>query len=324
MSAVGSPTPPAVRRATWRGHLAILRVDHWFKNVFVLPGIVVALSVVDAVDVRAIGLRLFLGLLALCLVASSNYVINELLDAPFDRHHPTKQHRPVPAGLVHPRLAVLQWLAVMVLGLAVSFAVNTPFTATLVALWLMGCAYNIRPLRTKDLPYLDVLSESVNNPIRMLAGWFIVDPPAFPPASLLVSYWMIGAYFMAMKRYAEFRSIGDREVAAAYRSSFRFYSEERLLTSITFYASASMLFFGAFIMRYRLELVLAFPFLAWVMASYMDVGLKNESAAQRPEALYREPSLMVAVVTCAAVLIGLLFIDLPMLDRWFAPLMPQR
>ena len=38
----------------------------------------------------------------------------------------------------------------------------------------MGCVYNIPPVRSKDLPYVDVLSEAINNPIRMLAGWFIV------------------------------------------------------------------------------------------------------------------------------------------------------
>ena len=38
-------------------------------------------------------------------------------------------------------------------------------------LWVMGCIYNIPPVRSKDLPYLDVLSEAVNNPLRMLAGW---------------------------------------------------------------------------------------------------------------------------------------------------------
>jgi hypothetical protein len=77
-------------------------------------------------------------------------------------------------------------------------------------------------------PYLDVLSEAVNNPLRMLAGWFIVGTAAIPPASLLMSYWMVGCYFMAIKRYAELRSIVDLVQAVAYRKSFAFYTEERL------------------------------------------------------------------------------------------------
>src|SRR5271157_4868834 len=34
-----------IRRPTFRGHIEIARVDEWVKNVFVLPGVVVALSV---------------------------------------------------------------------------------------------------------------------------------------------------------------------------------------------------------------------------------------------------------------------------------------
>ena len=90
----------------------------------------------------------------------------------------------------------------------------------MLALWVMGCVYNIPPVRSKDLPYLDVLSESINNPLRMLAGWYMTGIDAFAPTSLLLSYWMVGCYFMAIKRYAEYNEIDDPERAAAYRSSF--------------------------------------------------------------------------------------------------------
>ena len=160
----------------------------------------------------------------------------------------------------------------------------------------MGCVYNIPPVRSKDLPYLDVLCEAINNPLRMLAAGSSSPVATIAPASLLLSYWMIGCYFMALKRYAEYRNIGDAARAAAYRKSFAYYTTERLLVSIMFYGSAAMLFFGAFCMRYRLELILAFPPVALVMAMYLRVALKENSAAQNPERLYREPALMASVV----------------------------
>jgi hypothetical protein len=45
-----------------------------------------------------------------------------------------------------------------------------------------------------------------------------------------------------------------------------------------FYASAAMLFLGAFAMRYRLELVLSFPFTAVVMALYLTIAFRPDSA----------------------------------------------
>jgi decaprenyl-phosphate phosphoribosyltransferase len=322
MSNLAETQPVADVRPSLKGHLQIMRADHWVKNVFVLPGILVALAASEQVDWPTLALRAALGLVAACLVASSNYVINEVLDAKYDRVHPIKKHRPVPSGAVNIPLAYVEWIALAVAGLAIAALVSWPLVITLGALWVMGCIYNIPPVRSKELPYLDVLSEAVNNPLRMLAGWFIVNPPGLAPASLLLSYWMVGCYFMAIKRLAEYRHIADPSRAAAYRKSFAFYTERRLTVSIMFYGCAAMLFFGAFLMRYRLELLLSAPLVALVMAIYLDLAFKDDSAAQAPEKLHREPGLMAAVVACAIALTVLFFVELPWLHKLLTPTMP--
>lgn len=306
-------------RPTWRGHLQIARIDHWFKNVFVLPGIIAAIGVNAADATPGIWFRVVVGLLSVCLVASSNYVINEVLDARSDLSHPVKRHRPTPSGRVSVPLAYVQWIVLMLVGVGLGLAVSRPFALTVFVLWVMGCIYNIPPLRSKDVPYVDVLSEAVNNPLRMLAGWFIGSTVTLVPASLLLSYWMVGCYFMAIKRYAEYREIGDSAVAAAYRKSFAHYTPERLIVSIMFYASAAMLFLGAFVMRYKLELILAFPLVALVMAMYLQLSFKEDSAVQRPEGLYREPKLMAAVITCAVAMAVLTLVQIPFMHTLFSP-----
>lgn len=310
------------KASVWKDHVAMARPDYWFKNVFVLPGIVVALGTVDGVDLPALARRATFGLIAICLVASSNYTLNEILDAATDRHHPAKGQRPIPSGRVRLPLAWLQWILLFAAGIALGAQVGLLFTISLAALWLMACVYNIPPVRSKDQPYVDVLSEAINNPIRMVAGWYIVTTGTHAPASLLLSYWMIGCYFMALKRYAELASLSDRAVAASYRRSFGFYTPERLIVSIMFYAAAAMLFFGAFCMRYRLELILSFPLVALVMASYLRVALKHDSAAQHPERLYRERGLMTALVATVVVMVVLLRVDLPALHRFVTPTAP--
>lgn len=254
----------------------------------------------------------------MCIVASSNYVINEVLDAPSDLHHPEKRLRPVPSGLVNVRLAIVQWLVLMVLGVGLGLLVSVWEAAALLGLWIAGCAYNIPPLRTKDVPYLDVVTEAVNNPIRMLVGWFVVASSPAPPLSLLVSYWMIGCYFMGLKRFAEYRDMADtRDAHVRYRRSFRHYDDRRLLVSIMFYGSTAMLFFGAFAIRYRIELILAFPLIALIMAMYLSLAFRPSSPVEHPEKLYKQRGLMVAVVSCAVLMVVLLFVDIPMLDDFF-------
>lgn len=311
-------------RTDLRAYLEIARPDHWFKNVFVIPGIVVAIGTIPAVDWGALALRTLVGTVAICVIASSYYTLNELLDAPYDRLHPTKHTRPVPSGRVNVAAGYAQWLILFAAGIAIAWRVSPLFAATLGALWVMACLYNIPPIRTKDKPVLDVVSEAVNNPLRMMAGWFIVTSVTLPPASLLLSYWMIGCYFMALKRFAEYRNIDDPARAAAYRKSFAWYTADRLIVSVMFYAAAAMLFFGAFCMRYRMELILAFPAVALVMAMYLRVALRPQSAAQQPEYLYRERGLMLAVVGTAVLMVVLLVVDLPAMHRFFTPTAPTQ
>src|SRR5579859_3583985 len=131
---------PVIRtnRATLRGHIAIARPDHWVKQVFVGPGIVLALASSSLKVTGHTWLSIVLGLVAVCLVSSSNYVINEVLDAPSDLSHPVKRHRPVPSGQVSIPLAYVQWIALMLIGVGLAFALNTPFGIAMLVLWLMG------------------------------------------------------------------------------------------------------------------------------------------------------------------------------------------
>jgi 4-hydroxybenzoate polyprenyltransferase len=318
-----APTAPA---PTVQGHLRIMRVDHWFKNVFVLPGIVLAIYFFRRdVDAAALLWRVPLGLLALSVAASSNYVLNELLDAPFDRLHPTKWARPVPSGLVHVRLGYVQWMALGVLGLTLAAPLGWAFLSCTAWLLVMGVLYNVPPIRLKDVVFLDVLTESVNNPIRLLAGWFIAVPDArITPLSLLASYFAIGCYFMSLKRFAEYRAIDSPEVAATYRQSFARYDADLLLATTVGYASAAMLFFGAFAVRYRLETLLAFPLIAIVMAVYLMIGLREDSPVQAPEHLYRERELVLACLACSIVVVITLAVDMPWIGELLESDFPER
>ena len=299
--------------------MAITRLDHSIKNIFVVPGIVAALSFSHDGVGGGLLRRVSLGVIATTLIACSNYVINEILDAPFDRLHPYKRLRPAASGRICIPIAYVQWVIMMVVGLSIGAWISRPFAITAAGLWVMGCVYNIPPLRSKDVPYLDVLVESINNPLRMLLGWYMVTSIIVPPASLLCCYWMLGSYFMALKRVAEYREINDSAVAKGYRLSFRHYTERKLLESIVFYASCAMLMLGAFIMRYRIELILAFPFVSLMMSTYFDLSFKEHSAVQNPEKLYREPRLMSELIVTCLVATLLLFVRLPWLVTLFAP-----
>jgi 4-hydroxybenzoate polyprenyltransferase len=219
--------------------------------------------------------------------------------------------------LVWLPLAYVEWIALGALGLWIASTINRPFFYSGLFLLVMGLIYNVPPIRSKELPYVDVLSESVNNPIRLLLGWFTVTALEFPPVSLLIAYWMIGAFFMAAKRLAEYRFISDPLRAAAYRSSFRYYTQEKMLVSMFFYVTCFALFLGVFIIRYHLELILIFPMVAGFVCYYLHVALKPDSPAQNPERLYKERGLMIYLTICVLAFFGLMFIQVPALYDFF-------
>jgi decaprenyl-phosphate phosphoribosyltransferase len=182
-------------RVSLQTYVQIARPDHWIKNIFVIPGFAAALAVAPhSPGLHA--LPLVLALISACLTASANYTLNEFLDAQSDSYHPLKGERPGARGLLDSRLVFLQYLFLASAGLLVAALISGAFYATDAALVVMGVLYNASPVRTKDKAYLDVLSESINNPIRFLLGWFAVTSNFLPPASVLLAYWMGGAFFI--------------------------------------------------------------------------------------------------------------------------------
>ena len=302
-----------------RDYIDIARPSHWVKNVFIVPGVVLAVYFQPDVLTPALAWHFMIGLAAACLIASSNYVLNEILDAPFDLFHPEKKLRPVPSGRVRIPAAYAEWLLLAAAGFAVAAAVNLPFLLATAALWIMGIVYNVRPLRTKDRPYLDVLSESVNNPIRLAMGWHLSGILTPPTASVLGAYWMFGAFLMAAKRFAEYRHINDPARAGQYRKSFAYYTETRLVVSIINYITLFGMFSGVFISRYRMELLLAAPLVALAMGRYMRMAYSDDSLVQNPERLYRDRRLFLLVLGSFVACAVLMFVDVPDMRTFFLP-----
>ncbi len=300
-------------------YIAIARPSHWFKNIFIIPGFVLGLLVVGQIP-EGIFLKSILAIISVCLITSANYTINEWLDAEFDKFHPLKSGRPSVLGHIEYKFVLLQYVVLASVGLVSAYFVSTMYLVTSFVLLYMGFMYNVLPFRTKDRVYLDVLSESVNNPLRLLLGWFIVVYTFLPPSSLLIAYWMGGAFLMAVKRYAELRLISDKTTAELYRKSFKYYTENSLLVSILFYAMVFGFFFGVFMIKYRIEFLLSFPFFAILFAWYLQMGMGKDSVAQRPEKLFKETSFMMYCLFLIVLLVILYVVDIPSLHVFLSPI----
>ena len=298
-------------------YLKICRPDHWLKNIFIVFGHVVALTLVLDFQVSTdIVVTALLSLIPACLVASANYILNEILDAPFDAMHPTKKNRGIPAGRV--KVGILWWikggLIVAAFALAWWWGFNLAYHAALLLLLLSGVVYNVRPLRLKDRAFADVIAESFNNPIRLWLGYYaLVSPHHVPPLSIVLSWWFFGALLMTGKRYAEYRFIGDAELSGRYRRSFKTYTERTLILAMIAYANLFCFCAGVAMAVYPPlnNLALVAPVIIGAVLVYFHHAMKEEAARLEPEQLLQNPWIIVCTLATAALTLWLLVTDKP-------------
>lgn len=314
-------TLEAKQPATWVDYLSLARPTHWGKHIFIVPGVVLAILLRPQPWPEVIG-RIIIGFVSAALIASANYVLNEWLDADYDAHHHSKSSRPAVTKDLSPTWVWFEYAALVAAGLGAALAVSALFFVVSGLFLLSGLVYNVPPFRTKELAIIDVLSESLNNPIRLTLGWVMVDPRSLPPGSLLLGYWTGGAFLMTLKRLAEYRSArakGRLETLALYRRSFQTYTEESLILSSFLYALLAAFFLAVFLIKYRIEYLLSLPIFAALFVSYLRVTLKQDSRAQAPEQLFRERTLVGLVALLALALLLLTWIDIPLVEKLADP-----
>jgi 4-hydroxybenzoate polyprenyltransferase len=306
-------------------YVAIARPDHWIKHVMIVPGIVFAwLLAPGGHEVTGqTWFNIVIGFVCACLISSANYVINEWLDAPFDAKHPKKQTRPAVRTAMDPIVIYVEYALLVATGLILAWQVGLMFFLTTAAFAVAGFLYNVRPFRTKDLPFLDVISESINNPLRLLLGWFMVAPLFAPPASLLLAYWAGGAFLMTVKRFAEHRFLSKEGASSAavsnYRPSLAGYKDSTLIVAALIYAQLFAFMMAVFLLKYRAEYILLFPPLCVLFAIYMRIGYARDSAAQSPENLFKQPLLLGLALGIVVMFLGLTVVDLPGLTVFTDP-----
>lgn len=185
----------------WLAMLRACRPHQWCKNLLLLVPMIAGQALANA----SLWPALVLAFIAFSLCASSVYLLNDLLDLRADRLHPSKRHRPMAAGTVSIRRAVL-------LG-----AVLLATAFTLAALWLPGVFVQVLAVYLvlttayscgiKGKVMVDVIWLACLYTLRIIAGGVAV---AIEPSQWLLGFSLFTFLSLAFaKRYCELRVMQD-------------------------------------------------------------------------------------------------------------------
>jgi 4-hydroxybenzoate polyprenyltransferase len=301
-------------------YLKLLRIDHWIKNLFMLPGVAIAYSTEYVVANRNISSSeiyvLGISFVALCFASSANYVINEWLDRTQDAKHPFKNHRVSNRYKFSSFKVFSLYLSVLLLTLLLTKYLNNKIDFYIFLLVFMGFLYNVKPFRLKDKHYLDVMSESINNPIRFAIGWHVLISDLPVPVSAFIGFWGIGIFLMALKRYSEMSLINDPQLLGNYRKSFLYWDTQKLLIFAMVGAMVASSFIGIFLVKHRVEYILLFPMLIWIFSNYLKISLDLAPVSYQPEMLMREKKLISLVVALGGLFVVLTIFNVEILGKF--------
>jgi decaprenyl-phosphate phosphoribosyltransferase len=209
--------PLGVSRQMGRVRAAVTtaRPRQWAKNVLVFGAPATGGVLFEPDPLRAA----VAAFVAFCLVASGVYFVNDVVDVSSDLQHPKKRLRPVAAGVISRKLAVVIGAVLVVAGLAVGLAgAGAALLGVLAGYVALSFAYTF-VLRSVAL--LDLAAVAGGFLLRAVAGGVATEVP--------LSMWFLmvagfGSLFLAAgKRHAEFVQLGpDR---ARHRRSLEEYSE---------------------------------------------------------------------------------------------------
>jgi 4-hydroxybenzoate polyprenyltransferase len=220
-------------RSVWRA----LRVHQWAKNVLIFLPLLLA----HAVGMGAL-VQSALAFLSFSLVASSTYIVNDLLDLGSDRNHATKRRRPFAAGDLSILAGICLALLLLAGGVLISIPMAPRFTWWLLTYCVVTLAYS---LYCKRVVIVDVIILSALYTLRILAGAAAAKVP--------ISDWMAGFsifFFFSLalvKRFSELENLRARGAAPSNGRGYLVHDMEQLRAFGTGSAFASIVVFTLYI-----------------------------------------------------------------------------
>jgi 4-hydroxybenzoate polyprenyltransferase len=212
-----------------------LRPKQWLKNVIVFAGLFFAEDIIVPGKIR----DTLAAFILFCLVSSSGYLVNDVIDRKKDALHPRKRLRPIAAGTLSPGVAITLALLFSTFSVAAAWRLNPQFCLILVAYLVFTYSYS---LFLKRVIILDVLLIASGFVLRAIGGTLAAQETV---SSWLIICTIFLSLFLALtKRRSEVKTLGAR--AAEVRSTLALYTIDLLDQMINIVTAACLMAYALY------------------------------------------------------------------------------
>lgn len=283
----------------YKSYIGAMRLNRWPRSFSIIVGVIAAIYTTGFAnkDLLTLLINFLLAFVVTFLICITNYIINEIVDAPTDAFHPIKHNRPVASDLVSIKILLIIAVAFTFIAFLITFKFfSIKLAISLLSLLVMGLLYNINPIRLKDIIYIDAISESANNPIRFLIGWYCIGVNTNPPISYLICWWAIGSFLMFGKRLSEKR-IFHKDEAKYYRKSLGIYTEASLVKSMIISSITFLIpFFYMIIIKLNIYTAILLPLSAIYIVWILLEAWKGKYLIDEPEVILKQAPFIILII----------------------------
>lgn len=291
--------------SAFRGLIRAMRPKQWTKNVLIYAGLVFdgQLFVPNAL------LQVTVSFLLLSFVASSIYLINDIIDIDRDRKHPVKRHRPLPSGQLRVSTALTAAITLPFFAMLAALTYSPQFTVVLLVYFVLHVLYSFW---LKHIVIIDIMTITAGFVLRVAAGVVVVQVQNFSP--WLYACTALLALFLAIgKRRQEMVLLEQR--AQSVRSTYRAYSLPllddmlRMVTTSTFLAYLLYTIEAPTIKVADTNLALiTVPFVLYALFRYLYlIHVRGEGGAP-DEVLLRDYPLLASIVLWGLTFVAILYL----------------
>jgi 4-hydroxybenzoate polyprenyltransferase len=196
-----------------RTYYYALRINQWLKNFVIFAAIIFSGQLFN-LDLLA---KSFNAFFIFCLLSSTSYVLNDIIDYPYDKKHPLKKYRPVASGDLSLPEATFIVFVLSLVSLILALFFSLPFFFLSLLFILLHFFYSFV---LKKQPVVDIFTISFSFMIRTFAGE--VATGYHIPIWLLLTIFFGSLFMASVKRHAELVSHGTETRLSLYRYNEHF------------------------------------------------------------------------------------------------------